>query len=85
MMGGDPEASQISFEKAFGIGGNSFLLSRFFYARYYTYRMMDAELCESTLQSILDAEPVPDDRYRLLNMIAVEKSLQLMEEIDDLF
>jgi len=85
MMGGDPEASAASFAQAFAIGGNSFLLTRFFYARYYTYRMLDAELCETTLQGIIDAEPVPDDPYLLLNMIAEEKSLQLMEEIDDLF
>ncbi len=85
MMGGDPEASAASFERAFAIGGNSFWLSRFFYARYYTYRMMDAELCAETLQGILDAQPVPDDPYLLLNTIAREKSLQLMVEIDDLF
>lgn len=85
MMGGDPEASAASFERAFAIAGNSFQLSRFFYARYYTYRMMDADLCEQTLQSIIEAEPIADDPYRLLNMIAVEKSLQLMDEIDDIF
>lgn len=85
MMGGDPEASAASFEKAFAIGGNSLLLSRFFYARYYTYRILDAELCEETLQGVIQAEPQEGDPYRLLNLIAVQKSHQLMEEIDDIF
>lgn len=85
IMGGDTDASAASFEKAFAISGNSFQLSRFFYARYYTYRMMDVDLFTETLESIISAEPIKDDPYRLLNMIAVEKSLKLLEEADDIF
>jgi len=85
IMGGDSEASAVSFERAFVVGGNSFLLSRLFYARYYTYRMMDVDLFTKTLEDIISATPVPNDPYRLLNMIAVEKSHQLLEETDDLF
>ncbi len=85
IMGGDTEASATSFERAFAISGNSFLLSRFFYARYYTYRMMDLELFTETLEGIINAEPIENDPYRLLNMIAAQKSLQLLEEADDLF
>jgi hypothetical protein len=85
IMGGDTDASAASFEKAFAISGNSFLLSRFFYARYYTYRMMDVDLFTETLDAVVNAEPIQDDPYRLLNMIAAEKSLKLLEEADDLF
>jgi len=85
IMGGDTDASAASFEQAFAITGNSFLLSQFFYARYYTYRMMDVDLFTATLESIINAEPITDDPYRLLNMIAAEKSLKLLEEADDLF
>ena len=85
IMGGDTDASAASFEQAFAIGGNSFLLAQYFYARYYTYRMMDVELFTKTLEGVINAEPVPDDPYRLLNMIAIEKSLKLLEEADDLF
>ena len=85
IMGGDTDASAASFEKAFAVSGNSFLLSRFFYARYYTYRMMDVDLFTETLNGIISAEPIEDDPYRLLNMIAAEKSLKLLEETDDLF
>ena len=85
LMGGDTDASAASFAKAFAISGNSFQLSRFFYARYYTYRMMDLELFTATLEGIINAEPIADDPYRLLNTIAANKSLQLLEEADDLF
>ncbi len=85
MMGGDTDASEVAFQKAFAISGNSFQLSRFFYAKYYTYRMMDAELFTETLEGVINAEPVPDDPYLLLNTIAARKSHQLLEEIDELF
>jgi TRAP transporter T-component len=85
IMGGDTDASAASFEKAFSISGNSFLLSRLFYARYYTYRMMDVDLFTETLDGIINAKPIEDDPYLLLNMIAVEKSHKLLEETDDLF
>ncbi len=85
LMGGNTEASADSFDKAFAISGNSFQLSRFFYARYYTYRIMDVDLFTETLNGIIEAEPIINDPYRLLNMIAAEKSLKLLEEADDLF
>jgi len=85
IMGGDTDASAASFARAFAISGNSFRLSRFFYARYYTYRMMDLDLFTETLEGVINAEPVSDDPYLLLNTIAVEKSLKLLEEADDLF
>jgi len=85
IMGGDTDASAASFEKAFAISGNSFQLSRFFYARYYTYRMMDVDLFTETLGAVINADAIEDDPYRLLNMIAVEKSHKLLEEADDLF
>lgn len=85
IMGGDTEASAASFAKAFAISGNSFQLSRFFYARYYTYRMMDVDLFTETLEGIIKAEPIENDPYRLLNMIAAEKSHKLLEEADDIF
>jgi len=85
IMGGDTDASAASFEKAFAISGNSFLLSRFFYARYYTYRIMNLDVFTETLDGVINAEPIEDDPYRLLNMIAAEKSLKLLEEVDDIF
>jgi len=47
--------------------------------------MMDVDLFTETLEGIINAEPIEDDPYRLLNMIAAEKSHKLLEEADDLF
>jgi hypothetical protein len=85
MMGGDPEASAENFEKAFAMAGESFLLSKYFYARFYTYRVQDDELFENTLEGVIAATLPEEDPYRLLNLIAKEKSRILLGEIDELF
>lgn len=85
MMGGDPEKSLESFQRAFAVGGDSFLMSRYFFARYYCYRIQDAEEFRRTLEGVLDADVVEGDPYRLLNLIAKDRSRVLLGEIDDLF
>jgi hypothetical protein len=85
LMGGDPEASAAAFERAFALGGNSFLLARYFYARFYAYRMLDDVLFAETLEGVIDAELPDDDPYRLLNLIAKDKARSLLKEKDDLF
>jgi len=85
MMGGDTDASLANFESAFAVSGNSFLLAQYFYARFYTYRMMDEALFTQTLEEVIAAEVVEGDPYRLLNLIAQDKSRQLLEEAYDLF
>lgn len=85
MMGGDPEASLESFERAFALGGESFLLPRYFFARYYCYRVQDAEAFEQTLSAVIDADVEADDDYQLLNLIAKTKSRALLGEIHELF
>ncbi len=85
IMGGDAEASRENFEKAFAISGDSFLLSKYFFARFYTYRIMDDELFQETLEYIINAPLAADDPYKLLNIIAKERSRVLLGEIDELF
>ena len=85
MMGGDPEASARHFAMAREINGGGFLLTDYFYARYYSYRIQDAGLFEQTLNGVIGAAIAPDDPYRLLNLIAKQKSQQLLGEIDELF
>lgn len=85
IMGGDPVAADTNFQRAFAISGNSFLLSRYFYARFYAYRIQEVELFTQTLDEIIAAELPVDDRYQLLNLIAKQKSTYLREEADELF
>jgi hypothetical protein len=85
LAGGSPEKSLESFERAFATGGDSFLLPRYFFARYYCYRIQDADLFRSSLQQVMATEPAADDPYRMLNLIARDKARTLLGEIDDLF
>jgi hypothetical protein len=85
MFGGSPEKSLANFEQAFAIAGESFLLSKYFYARFYLYRVQEAEEFSRVLEGVGAAPPVDDDPYRLLNLIARQKSATLLGEIDALF
>jgi hypothetical protein len=85
VMGGDPEASAENFKKAFAAAGETFLLSNYFYARFYAYRVQDDELFASTLSGVIAAGLPEKDPYRLLNLIAKQKSRILLGEIDELF
>ena len=85
MMGGDPEASLASFEKAFAIGGESFLMAKYFYARFYLYRIQDGDAFDETLAGVVSSDISSDDDYRLLNLVAQEKAISLRGEIDELF
>ncbi len=85
MFGGSPEKSLANFEQAFAVGGESFLLSKYFYARFYLYRMQEAEEFARVLEGVGAAPFAEDDPYRLLNLIARQKSATLLGEIDALF
>jgi len=85
MLGGSPEKSLASFEKAFAVAGDDFLLPRYFYARYYLYRIQDGDAFRETLAAVSATPEKAEDMYRLLNLIARNRSATLLGEADDLF
>ncbi|HEU4364710.1 MAG TPA: TRAP transporter TatT component family protein [Candidatus Krumholzibacteria bacterium] len=85
MFGGSPEKSLASFEQAFDIAEESFLLPRYFFARYYLYRVQDGDEFRSVLADVVAAPGAAEDPYRLLNLIARQRSQTLLGEADDLF
>jgi hypothetical protein len=85
MFGGDPGKSKTSFEQAFALAGDSFLLPRYFVARYYLYRIQDGDEFRRVLDEVIAAPPAAEDPYRLLNLIARRRSQTLRGEADDLF
>ena len=85
MFGGSPEKSLASFEQAFAAAGQDFLLPRYFFARFYLYRIQDGDEFRRVLAEVAAAPETPDDEYRLLNLIARQKSVTLLGEADDLF
>jgi hypothetical protein len=85
MMGGDPEASRASFEAAFKVSGGKFLLASYLYAKFYCYRIQDAEEFEKRLRFVLEAPDTTLPEYRLLNTLAKKKAAALLKEKDELF
>jgi hypothetical protein len=85
MLGGDPEASLENFETAIAVSDGKFLLANYFYARFYCYRVQEADEFEERLQYVLDQPDTILPEYRLLNAIARQKAAVLLEEKDELF
>jgi hypothetical protein len=85
MFGGDPDKSRASFEQAFALAEDSFLLPRYFFARYYLYRVQDGDEFRRVLAGVVAAPGTAEDPYRLLNQIARQRSQSLLGEADDLF
>jgi len=85
MFGGSPEKSLENFNKAFEVAGNSFLLPRYFFAKFYLYRIQDGDQFRKVLGDVTAAPEPADDPYRLLNLIARKKSATLLGDADDLF
>ncbi len=85
MFGGSPEKSLASFQEAFRVAGDSFLLPQYFYARFYLYRIQDGDEFRRVLEAVIAAPATGDDPYRLLNLIAKRRSQSLLGEADDLF
>jgi hypothetical protein len=85
MFGGSPEKSLESFNRAFAAAGDSFLLPRYFFAKFYLYRIQDGDEFRRVLGEVSAAPGTADDPYQLLNLIARKKSTSLLGEADDLF
>ena len=85
MFGGSPEKSLENFNLAFKAAGESFLLPRYFFAKFYLYRIQEGDEFRRVLGEVVAAPEPADDPYRLLNLIARKKSSILLGEADDLF
>lgn len=85
LMGGSPEKSLENFERSFALGEDSFLLPRYFFARYYCHRVQDDEAFRGALERVIATDVARDDDYQLLNLIAKDKARELLGEIDELF
>jgi hypothetical protein len=85
LMGGSPEKSKENFERANDLSGGKFLLSDYFYAKFYCYRVQDSDEFENALNGILSKPTSILPRYRLLNEIAKQKATRLLGEEDELF
>ncbi|MBN1277712.1 MAG: hypothetical protein JXA35_09495 [Deltaproteobacteria bacterium] len=85
MMGGNESMAREYFEKAMDLSQGRFLLTRYFFARYYAVRTQDKALF---LKLTTDTDIAPSDEFKdvcLLNMVMKEKIRHLRKMDKDLF
>jgi len=85
MMGGDPDASRDNFTAAMKVSDGKFLLASYLYAKFYCYRVQEPDEFEESLQYVIAQPDTILPEYRLLNAIAKQKAVVLLEEKDELF
>jgi hypothetical protein len=85
IAGGDLNKAQYHFEKALEFSGESFLMTRVYYADQYARRTLDKDLFVATLEKVLDipVDKVPE--LTLLNTVAHKKAKELLEHVDQNF
>lgn len=82
--GGGPEKARVEFEKALSIEPN-FLLSRFFYARYYPTLLLEEEMFDKALDDIFNFPLDTFPAVRALNKVAREKAKAIRDNRDYYF
>jgi len=85
IMGGDPERAKEYFEKNLELTDKKFLLSYIYMAKYYAAKILDEELFDQYLNYVkktsLDILP----EMKLLNQIAKQKAIRLLNKKEELF
>ncbi len=85
LLGGDIQKARSHFNKCFTYARGQFLLPYVYFAKYYTTRLFDEALFDSTIQTVLKTplSILPDQQ--LPNAIARRKAAKLQAMKEDLF
>ena len=83
-MGGRPELGRQHFERALAISNERNLIVKVMLADQYARLMFDRELHDQLLQEVLAAD-VQAPRLTLMNTVAQERALLLLDSADDYF
>jgi hypothetical protein len=85
MLGGNPEKGREHFLRNLELTGNEFLLTKYFYARYYAFQVQDKVLFDQLLNEIIetDIEKYPD--VKLMNAVAKKKAKILKQNENKFF
>ena len=82
--GRDLEKAHDYFDRSIKIAGPDYLLAQVTFAEFYARYAFDQELFETTLQSVVAAEPeVP--AFTLMNAVAQKRAQALLDQVNDLF
>jgi len=85
MLGGDMNKSKQYFESALRINKGKFLLTQFYYAKYYAVQTQNQELFEQLLSTVENSSLDIFPEQKLTNAIAKKKAAILRSKINDLF
>jgi hypothetical protein len=83
-LGGKPEEARAHFEKAIEMSDGKDLSAKVEYARGYAKLLYERELHDRLLTEVLDADPHWNG-LTLMNVIAQQDAVALLEEADDYF
>lgn len=84
-LGGNPERSKASFEKALQLTDGKLLVIPYFYARTYCIFAQDRKCFEENLQKVLNAPENILPEQMLANALARKKGLRLQERASEYF
>jgi len=82
LLGGNPEKGRQHFERNLELTNNSFYMTKYFLARYYSVQVQNRDLFDALTQEIisLDIDKYPE--IRLMNSLAKNKTKLLLEKQD---
>ncbi len=83
-LGGRPEEARQHFERALELSEGRNLMTKVFYAEQYARLVFDRELHDRLLNEVVDAEP-DSPGLTLVNGVAKQRAVELLEDADDYF
>ena len=83
-LGGRPEEARRHFERALELSEGRNLMTKVFYAEQYARLVFDRELHDRLLNEVVDAEP-ESPGLTLVNGVAKQRAVELLEDADDYF
>lgn len=85
MLGGDIKLSAKFFSEALEKDGDRFLFGKILYARYFATQTLDRDLYIQTLENLKNLPIDEPEDLILINRVAQQKALILLEHVDDIF
>jgi tetratricopeptide (TPR) repeat protein len=85
MLGGNAPEAKSYFEKAIALSDGKFLLTQYYFARFYAVRVQDKKLFLTLAEAVAEAEPGDLKEACLINQAVKRKMAALAEMADELF
>jgi hypothetical protein len=85
ILGGDAAKAKAHFEKAMEISNGTFLLTPYYYARYYAVKVQDKDLFAGLLDGAIARPAAELPGVCLLNTVMREKARALLGRMDEFF